>query len=225
MGGRGLNIFQRYLYYPLCGVLVVALALTLFFIFRRVQMGSLLAKRGVAHYREGRYETALKEFILALECNPDVKDAKLYKELCFQRLAPNPDVARIAKHLKSGNPDAQLLGLTLAIERNLRGLMEDIGPLLASEDPKVCQAAAVAVRVLAASRVRVKCLVCERDATVTVEAGQSFPVKCPYCGQIAAHALWHCNDCDHVWVPEGGAAWSCPECGAPNVGGAPAARQ
>jgi DNA-directed RNA polymerase subunit RPC12/RpoP len=222
MGGRGsLNIFQRYLYYPLCGVLVVALALTLFFIFRRVEMASMFAKRGIAHYRQGRYETALKEFMLALECNPDIKDAKLYKELCYQRLAPNPDVARIAEHLKSNNPDAQLLGLTLAIERNLRGLMEDIGPLTQSQDPKVRAAAAVAVRVLSSSRVRVKCLVCGRDATVMVEPGQRFPVKCPYCGQIAAHSLWYCNDCHYVWVPQGGAAWSCPECGSKNVGGAP----
>ena len=225
MGRRGLNIFQRYLYYPLCGVLVVALALALFFIFRRTQMASMLAGRGLAHYRQGQYEIALKEFLLALECNPDIKDATLYKELCYQRLAPNPDVARIVEHLKSGNHDAELLGLTLAIERNLRGLMENIGPLTRSDDPKVRDAAAVAVRVLTATRVRVKCLVCERDATVTIESGQRFPVKCPYCGQIAAYALWYCNDCHHVWVPEGGAAWSCPECGSKNVGGAPPTRE
>jgi Zn finger protein HypA/HybF involved in hydrogenase expression len=215
------SFLQRYLYYPLCGVLVVALALTLLFVFRRVQLGVTLTKRGIEHYRQGQYDTALKEFLLALECDSTAKDATLYKELCYLRLAPDPNVARIAEHLKSGNPDAELLGLTLAIERNLRGLMEDIGPLTHSDDPKVRQAAAVAVRVLGATRVRVKCLVCKRDATVTMEAGQRFPVKCPYCGQIAAYGLWYCNDCHYLWLPDGGAAWSCPECGSKNVGGAP----
>jgi len=222
MGRRGsLNIFQRYIYYPLCGILVVALALTLFFVFRRLQMGTMLSKRGVEHYRKGEYETAVKEFLLALQCNPDIEEARLYKELCYQRLAPNPDVARIVEYLRSENHDAELLGLTLAIERNLRGLMEDIGPLTRSESRKVRDAAAVAVRVLTATRVRVKCLVCKRDATVTMEAGQRFPVRCPHCGQIAARGLWHCNDCHYLWVPPGGAAFSCPECGSKHVGGAP----
>ncbi len=220
-----LNIFQRYIYYPLCGVLLAALALTLFFVFRRLQMGETLKQRGIEHYRQGQYEAALKEFLLALQCDANLKEAHTYKELCYQRLAPNPDVAKVQEYLRSDNPDMQLFGLELAIERNLRGAVADIGPLARSKHSPVREAAGVALRVLRTSTVRVKCLVCERDATVIMEPGQRFPVRCPHCGQFAARALWYCNKCGHLWVPTSGAAWKCPECGSPNVGGAPISRE
>jgi len=218
--GRSLSLLQRYFYYPLCGVLVVVLALAILFVLKHRQIGETLFQRGLTHYRQAEYEPALKRFLLALQLDRNHKQAELYKELCLQHLSPNPDVAKVQEYLQSDNPEVQHLGLELAIERNLRGLVADIGPLLRAQDQKVRTTAAIAIRMLRTSKLRVLCSICNRDAVVTVEAGERFPVRCPHCSQIAARPLWQCYKCGHLWVPSGAAAWSCPECGSPNVGGA-----
>ena len=217
---RGGSVLKRFVYYPLCSIIVAALVLALLFIFYRARIGKQLSQRGLEQYGQGRYEEALTSFLLALKCDPDLAQAKRYKIFCYARLAPVYDVAGIEDCLASNNTDMQMLGLDLAVQRNLRGLVEHIAPLARSGDPEIRRAADVALRVLRSSRVRVKCSICERDATATVEPGQGYPVACPLCGQVAAYPLWHCNKCGHLWVVTSGAAWSCPECGSPNVGGA-----
>jgi ribosomal protein L37AE/L43A len=218
---RAGSLFKRFVYYPLCGVIAAALVLTLIFVFRRPQIADDLYARGLDQYHQGRDEEALGSFLLTLRCDPEHEGAKQYKALCYARLAPDYDVSTIVEYLGSSNADLQRLALELAVRRNLRGLVEHIAPLARSEVPDIRQAADVALRVLRSYRVRVKCLICQRDATVTMEPGQRYPVACPSCHQVAAYPLWQCSKCGYTWVVKSGAAWSCPKCGAPNVGGAP----
>ena len=213
-------MFKRLIYYPLCGIIVAALVITLIFVFRRPQIADELYSHGLKQYRQGEYEEALTSFLLALKCDPDNKEAEQYKALCYARLAPVYDVSKVIEYLGSNNTDMQRIGLELAVRRNLRGLVEHIAPLARSDDPTVREEADVALRVLRSSRVRVRCLICERDATATVEPGQGYPVECPLCRQVAAYPLWGCGKCGHTWVATSGAAWSCPKCGSPQVGGA-----
>lgn len=220
-GSRVAGFLKRTVYYPLCGIIAAALAVTLVFVFSRPQLGERLFERGLEQYHAGRYEEALTSFSLALKCDPDHKQAKQYRTLCHIRLAPTYDVLGVRDLLKSPNEDMQQLGIELAVRRNLRGLVADVAPLARSENADIRQAAGVALRVLRSVRVRVRCQICERDATVTVQSGQSYPVVCPFCHQVAAEPLWHCAACGYTWVPPHGAAWSCPRCGSPHVGGAP----
>ncbi|MBN1917020.1 MAG: tetratricopeptide repeat protein [Verrucomicrobia bacterium] len=218
---RANGMLKRFVYYPLCGIITVALVVTLLFVLRRTQIADELCRRGLKQYHEGRYEEALGLFLVALKCDPDNNEAVQYQALCYARLAPTYDVATVIDYLGSDNTDMQRLGLDLAIRRNLRGLVEHIAPLARSETDDVRREADVALRVLRSSHVRVKCLICLRDAMVTIEPGQGYPVACPSCHQVAAYPLWYCNTCNYLWVVTSGVAWSCPECGSPNVGSAP----
>jgi hypothetical protein len=218
-GSRVGGLLKRIIYYPLCGIIAAALAVTLVFVLSRQQLGEQLYRRGLEQYHDGDYDEALTSFSLALKCDPDHKQAKRYRALCHIRLAPVYDVVAVRDLLENPHEDMQQLGIELAIRRNLRGMVEHIAPLARSDNAETRQAAHVALRVLRSVRVRVRCQICQRDATVTVEAGQGYPVVCPFCNQVAARPLWQCGECGHEWVPPHGAAWSCPKCGSPRVGG------
>lgn len=69
--------------------------------------------------------------------------------------------------------------------------------------------------------VRVRCVSCGHVTTVQVRFGQTFPMKCPKCGEMACQLLWHCRDCGAEFVPEQvGTTVRCPECGSERVGSA-----
>jgi DNA-directed RNA polymerase subunit RPC12/RpoP len=70
--------------------------------------------------------------------------------------------------------------------------------------------------------VAVKCVVegCGYVGVVSLPASQeTFPVKCPKCGQRSCYKLWECRDCGYQFLPKGGVAeLKCPHCGSRRVG-------
>jgi DNA-directed RNA polymerase subunit RPC12/RpoP len=71
--------------------------------------------------------------------------------------------------------------------------------------------------------VRVRCASCGHTAAIRVRFEQSFPMRCPECGQTTCRVMWQCRDCGHAFVPEqAGPAAACPECGSVRVGSAAA---
>jgi predicted Zn-ribbon and HTH transcriptional regulator len=69
--------------------------------------------------------------------------------------------------------------------------------------------------------VRVRCASCGYTATLRVPFDQTFPMRCPKCGQVACQELWQCRECGHQFVPEQtGTILRCPECGSERVGSA-----
>jgi ribosomal protein S27E len=69
--------------------------------------------------------------------------------------------------------------------------------------------------------VRVRCLSCGYTGTLQVRPTQTFPMKCPQCGETACQELWTCRDCGAQFVPDqAGTTVRCPECGSVRVGSA-----
>ena len=69
--------------------------------------------------------------------------------------------------------------------------------------------------------VRVRCVACGHNATVRVPFAQTFPMKCPACGEVMCRVVWQCRNCDTEFVPEQtGTVLRCPECGSEEVGSA-----
>ena len=69
--------------------------------------------------------------------------------------------------------------------------------------------------------VRVRCVSCGHTAIVRVQYDQTFPMRCPECGELACQVMWQCRQCGHQFVPEQtGTILRCPECGSERVGSA-----
>ncbi len=73
-----------------------------------------------------------------------------------------------------------------------------------------------------AATVTVRCVQCQRDATVTIPAGDtSRVVECPHCHARAAYKLWQCRSCNERFLPPSprtGDIMTCPKCGGTQVG-------
>jgi predicted RNA-binding Zn-ribbon protein involved in translation (DUF1610 family) len=69
--------------------------------------------------------------------------------------------------------------------------------------------------------VRRQCVSCGYQDTLRVAYDQTFPMKCPKCGEMAVQALWQCQGCQKTFVPEQrGSRVVCPFCGSDHVGSA-----
>lgn len=71
--------------------------------------------------------------------------------------------------------------------------------------------------------VRVRCVSCGHTVTLQLRPAQTFPMKCPKCGETTCQELWKCLDCGAEFVPEQtGTRLRCPECKSERVGSAAA---
>jgi len=69
--------------------------------------------------------------------------------------------------------------------------------------------------------IRTQCQACGYRDTFHVPHNQSFPMKCPSCGEVAVQPIWRCRACGHEFVPaQRGAETRCPICGSERVGSA-----
>lgn len=70
--------------------------------------------------------------------------------------------------------------------------------------------------------VLVRCVAegCGFEGPIRVAAGQAFPVSCPKCSQRSCRAIWRCNDCGGLFLPEDSRGPACPQCRSQNVGSA-----
>ena len=71
--------------------------------------------------------------------------------------------------------------------------------------------------------VRVRCVSCGHTAVISVPLAQTFPIRCPACGEATCREVWRCRACQAEFVPEQtGIPLRCPQCNSDRVGSAAA---